>query len=102
MLHRDSKSAEAGKHLYKETDILTDDLAYFFRTKEEEKAKHNNDEFFNDLLNGNLSKREMALKYGRDYAKIKYDTTNLPKKLLVKNTLLPYPKTTLTLCTKMV
>lgn len=75
MLHRDSKSAELGKHLYKDTDILTDDLAYFFRTKEEEKAKHNNEEFFNDLLDGNLSKREMALKYGRDYAKnlVRYD-----------------------------
>lgn len=69
MLHKDAKSVEAGKHMYKESEVLTDDYGYFFRTKEETKLKHNNDEFFADLLDGNLTRREMALKYGRDYAK---------------------------------
>lgn len=69
MLHRDVKSVDAGKTLYKESEILSDDLSYFIRGSSEAKAKANNEDFFADLLDGSLSKRAMALKYGRDYAK---------------------------------
>lgn len=69
MLHRDAGSIAKGKTLYKESEIITDDIAYFLRTKEEAKAQHNNEEFFADLFGSTLSRREMALKYGRDYAK---------------------------------
>lgn len=75
MLHRDAKSIDAGKALYKESEVLTDDLGYFTRGTNEAKAKANNEEFFADLLDGSLTKRAMALKYGRDYAKnqVRYD-----------------------------
>lgn len=69
MLHRDEKSVAKCKTLYKECEILTDDSAYYLRTKDSKQQKKNNEEFLADLLNGDKTYREMAVEYGRDYIK---------------------------------
>lgn len=70
--HRDVKSVESGKYLYPEREVFTEDVAFFTRG-----GSHARDSlaFYNDLVENNLSRVEMARKYGRDYLKniAKYD-----------------------------
>lgn len=68
MLHRDSKSLLAEKHRYPTSAILTEDIDYFLKSEKEQKEAKNK-QFFDDLFEGKLTRKEMAYKYGRDYAK---------------------------------
>jgi hypothetical protein len=57
-------SEDYDKALYDEKDIHTNDLSYF---QQGVKKSVDNEEFVNDLLNPNLTYRQKAIKYGRDY-----------------------------------
>lgn len=52
------------KALYNETDIHSNDISYFQRGC---KKSVDNEEFITDLLDKNMSYRQKAVKYGRDY-----------------------------------
>lgn len=52
------------KALYNETDIHSNDMSYFQRGC---KKSVDNEEFITDLLDKNMSYRQKAVKYGRDY-----------------------------------
>lgn len=64
--HRDEKSIEQSKAHYSEGEVLTDDIAYFTRGGQ---SSRDNQAFYLDLVEHNLSHVEMAKKYGRDYLK---------------------------------
>lgn len=53
------------KHQYLPDELISDDIEFWLRkAKEFQKGE---DDFVHDLLDGNLTYREMAIKYGRDY-----------------------------------
>ena len=52
------------KALYNETDIHCNDLGFFQRGA---KKSVDNEEFVTDLLDTNMTYRQKAIKYGRDY-----------------------------------
>lgn len=53
------------KYQYLDEEVISDDIEFWLRkAKEYEKGE---DDFIFDLLDSNLTYREMAIKYGRDY-----------------------------------
>lgn len=58
------------KYIYSSGDIVSNDTAYWFKTQGGlNSISPSNEEFVYDLLDSDLSMREMAVKYGRDYIK---------------------------------
>lgn len=75
MLHRDKKSIDLGKHRYEASEVLSEDINYFDRFKGNDKeanrakTEKDNAKFLEDMLDKNLTYREKAIRYGRDYMK---------------------------------
>lgn len=57
------------KFQYDEKDIVTDGSTYWSRLAKSEDIDNGNEAFINDLCDPNISLREMAIRYGRDYMK---------------------------------
>lgn len=60
LTHKD----DATKYQYSDTDVTCNDYAFFDKSKQVSSDIY---EFVNDLVDGFLTYREMAYKYGRDY-----------------------------------
>lgn len=67
LLHDTPKARADGKHLYDESEVHTDDVAYWYEDEVVPENEAPVSPFVDDLLSARLSARQMAYKYGRDY-----------------------------------
>lgn len=69
LTHSTEKAVEDGKHEYQQSELISDNIEYWYNRVAEKEEKKNNNEFINDLLAKDMSIREMGIKYGRDFIK---------------------------------
>lgn len=74
LTHDTEACRKAGKHIYSIEDVVYKANDNYWEKqfdKEEEKSnqKASNEDFFNDLTDENMSIKDMAIKYGRDFIK---------------------------------
>ena len=69
LTHATSKAVEDGKHKYLSSDLISDNIDYWYNRVSEKEEKTTNKEFIDDLLSADMNIREMGYKYGRDFIK---------------------------------
>ncbi len=69
LTHTTEKAVEDGKHEYQQSELISDNIEYWYNRVAEPEEKKSNTEFIKDLLSENMNIREMGMKYGRDFIK---------------------------------